>query len=81
MCACVKDSERLLWHQINVLTDTFAVLDILPDPPDGTPVIESITGKTITLSWKKPRRLDPSIGIIVHVFMYISFNLETVLVL
>lgn len=37
-------------------------LDILPDPPDGTPVIESITGKTITLSWKKPRRLDPSIG-------------------
>lgn len=36
--------------------------DILPDPPDGTPEIESITGKTITLSWKKPRRLDPSIG-------------------
>ncbi|XP_068186263.1 striated muscle preferentially expressed protein kinase [Antennarius striatus] len=37
------------------------VTDILPDPPDGTPVIESITGKAITLSWKKPRRLDPSI--------------------
>ncbi|KAK5861439.1 hypothetical protein PBY51_022836 [Eleginops maclovinus] len=37
------------------------VTDILPDPPDGTPVIESITGKTITLTWKKPRRLDPSI--------------------
>ncbi|XP_026127118.1 striated muscle preferentially expressed protein kinase-like isoform X3 [Carassius auratus] len=37
------------------------VTDILPDPPDGGPVIESITGKTITLSWKKPRRLDPSI--------------------
>ncbi|XP_021180754.2 striated muscle preferentially expressed protein kinase isoform X1 [Fundulus heteroclitus] len=37
------------------------VTDILPDPPDGTPVIESITGRTITLSWKKPRRLDPSI--------------------
>uniref|UniRef100_A0A3Q2DSB0 Striated muscle preferentially expressed protein kinase-like n=1 Tax=Cyprinodon variegatus TaxID=28743 RepID=A0A3Q2DSB0_CYPVA len=34
---------------------------ILPDPPDGIPVIENITGKTITLSWKKPRRLDPSI--------------------
>uniref|UniRef100_A0A3Q2QCW1 Striated muscle preferentially expressed protein kinase-like n=1 Tax=Fundulus heteroclitus TaxID=8078 RepID=A0A3Q2QCW1_FUNHE len=34
---------------------------ILPDPPDGTPVIESITGRTISLSWKKPRRLDPSI--------------------
>ncbi|KAM9851164.1 striated muscle preferentially expressed protein kinase [Aulostomus maculatus] len=37
------------------------VTDILPDPPDGTPVIESITGKILTLSWKKPRRLDPSI--------------------
>ncbi|KAK5614028.1 hypothetical protein CRENBAI_012256 [Crenichthys baileyi] len=37
------------------------VTDILPDPPDGIPVIESFTGKTITLSWKKPRRLDPSI--------------------
>ncbi|KAM4559276.1 striated muscle preferentially expressed protein kinase isoform 2-T2 [Odontesthes bonariensis] len=37
------------------------VTDILPDPPDGIPVIESITGKTITLSWKKPRRLDLSI--------------------
>ncbi|XP_077436691.1 striated muscle preferentially expressed protein kinase isoform X2 [Vanacampus margaritifer] len=37
------------------------VADILPDPPDGTPVIESITGKVITLSWRKPRRLDPSI--------------------
>ncbi|XP_041662707.1 striated muscle preferentially expressed protein kinase [Cheilinus undulatus] len=37
------------------------VTDILPDPPDGTPVIESITGKAIILSWKKPRRLDPSI--------------------
>ncbi|ROL50411.1 Striated muscle preferentially expressed protein kinase [Anabarilius grahami] len=39
------------------------VTDILPDPPDGAPVIESITGKTITLSWKKPRRLDPSIDL------------------
>eukprot|EP00066_Takifugu_rubripes_P021290 XP_011610556.1 PREDICTED: striated muscle preferentially expressed protein kinase [Takifugu rubripes] len=37
------------------------VTDILPDPPDGTPVIEAITGKTISLSWKKPKRLDPSI--------------------
>lgn len=44
----------------------FTSADILPDPPDGTPVIESITGKTITLSWKKPRRLDPSIGMQVH---------------
>lgn len=45
-----------------LLTSIFVILDILPDPPDGAPVIESITGKTITLSWKKPRRLDPSIG-------------------
>ncbi|XP_045560830.1 striated muscle preferentially expressed protein kinase [Salmo salar] len=37
------------------------VTDVLPDPPDGPPVIEAVTGKTITLSWKKPRRLDPSI--------------------
>ncbi|XP_057191382.1 striated muscle preferentially expressed protein kinase isoform X3 [Triplophysa rosa] len=37
------------------------VTDILPDPPDGAPVIESITGKTVTLIWKKPKRLDPSI--------------------
>ncbi|XP_017547020.2 striated muscle preferentially expressed protein kinase isoform X1 [Pygocentrus nattereri] len=37
------------------------VTDVLPDPPDGAPVIESITGKTITLCWKKPKRLDPSI--------------------
>lgn len=36
--------------------------DIVPDPPDGPPVIEAITGKTITLSWKKPKRLDPSFG-------------------
>ncbi|KAM3862019.1 striated muscle preferentially expressed protein kinase [Diretmus argenteus] len=37
------------------------ITDVLPDPPDGTPVVEAITGKTITLSWRKPRRLDPSI--------------------
>ncbi|KAM4609475.1 striated muscle preferentially expressed protein kinase [Polymixia lowei] len=37
------------------------ITDVLPDPPDGAPVIESITGKTVTLSWRKPRRLDPSI--------------------
>lgn len=36
--------------------------DIVPDPPDGPPVIEAITGKTITLSWKRPKRLDPSLG-------------------
>ncbi|XP_041637580.1 striated muscle preferentially expressed protein kinase isoform X2 [Cheilinus undulatus] len=34
------------------------VTDIIPDPPDGPPVIEAITGKTISLSWKKPKKLD-----------------------
>ncbi|XP_059895407.1 striated muscle preferentially expressed protein kinase isoform X2 [Gadus macrocephalus] len=37
------------------------VTDMLPDPPEGAPVVEAITGKTVTLSWRKPRRLDPSI--------------------
>ncbi|KAI1899475.1 hypothetical protein AGOR_G00062180 [Albula goreensis] len=37
------------------------VTDVLPDPPAGAPVVEGITGKTITLTWKKPRRLDPSL--------------------
>ncbi|XP_035802106.2 striated muscle preferentially expressed protein kinase isoform X13 [Amphiprion ocellaris] len=36
------------------------VTDIVPDPPDGPPLIEAITGKTITLSWKRPKRIDPS---------------------
>ncbi|XP_031707548.1 striated muscle preferentially expressed protein kinase-like isoform X2 [Anarrhichthys ocellatus] len=36
------------------------VTDIVPDPPDGPPVIEAITGKTISLSWKRPKRLDSS---------------------
>uniref|UniRef100_A0A3Q1J257 non-specific serine/threonine protein kinase n=1 Tax=Anabas testudineus TaxID=64144 RepID=A0A3Q1J257_ANATE len=36
------------------------VTDIVPDPPDGPPVIDAITGKTISLSWKRPKRLDPS---------------------
>uniref|UniRef100_I3K362 Striated muscle enriched protein kinase a n=1 Tax=Oreochromis niloticus TaxID=8128 RepID=I3K362_ORENI len=45
------------------------VTDIVPDPPDGPPVIEAITGKTITLSWKTPKRLDPSLdaGSLVYV--------------
>ncbi|XP_058888050.1 striated muscle-specific serine/threonine-protein kinase-like isoform X6 [Acipenser ruthenus] len=37
------------------------VTDVLPDPPDGPPVVEAITGKTVTLQWKKPKKLDPSI--------------------
>ncbi|KAG8004491.1 Striated muscle preferentially expressed protein kinase, partial [Nibea albiflora] len=36
------------------------VTDIVPDPPDGPPVVEAITGKTISLSWKRPKRLDSS---------------------
>ncbi|XP_044043059.1 striated muscle preferentially expressed protein kinase isoform X2 [Siniperca chuatsi] len=36
------------------------VTDIVPEPPDGPPVIEAITGKTISLSWKRPKRLDSS---------------------
>ncbi|XP_061633379.1 striated muscle preferentially expressed protein kinase isoform X3 [Phyllopteryx taeniolatus] len=35
------------------------VTDIVPDPPDGPPVIEAITGKTISLSWNKSKRLNP----------------------
>uniref|UniRef100_A0A1A8ETI8 non-specific serine/threonine protein kinase n=1 Tax=Nothobranchius korthausae TaxID=1143690 RepID=A0A1A8ETI8_9TELE len=37
------------------------VTDIVPDPPDGPPVIEAISGKTITLSWKPPKKLDCSL--------------------
>ncbi|XP_057194752.1 striated muscle preferentially expressed protein kinase isoform X3 [Triplophysa rosa] len=37
------------------------VADILPEPPDGPPVIESVTGRTVSLSWKRPKNLDSSI--------------------
>ncbi|KAM6893731.1 striated muscle preferentially expressed protein kinase-like [Xenentodon cancila] len=37
------------------------ITDIVPDPPDGPPAIETITGKTISLSWRRPKRLDPSL--------------------
>ncbi|KAM3585598.1 uncharacterized protein V6R79_022192 [Siganus canaliculatus] len=37
------------------------VTDVVPDPPDGPPVIEALTGKTITLGWKKPKKLDSSV--------------------
>ncbi|KAK7155110.1 hypothetical protein R3I93_009911 [Phoxinus phoxinus] len=33
----------------------------LPEPPDGLPVIGSVTGRTVSLSWKGPKKLDPSI--------------------
>lgn len=36
------------------------VTDIVPEPPDGPPEIEAITGKTISLSWKRPKRSDPA---------------------
>ncbi|XP_034466386.1 striated muscle preferentially expressed protein kinase isoform X2 [Hippoglossus hippoglossus] len=36
------------------------ITDIVPDPPDGPPVIEAITGKNISLSWRRPKRLDSS---------------------
>ncbi|XP_035984095.1 striated muscle preferentially expressed protein kinase isoform X4 [Fundulus heteroclitus] len=45
------------------------VTDIVPDPPDGPPVIEAITGKTITLSWKRPKRLDLSLDASSLLFM------------
>lgn len=47
---------------IFLITCIYFEIDIVPDPPDGPPVIEAITGKTITLSWKLPKRLDPSFG-------------------
>ncbi|MFT7807944.1 striated muscle preferentially expressed protein kinase isoform X2 [Arapaima gigas] len=37
------------------------VTDVLPDPPNGPPVVEAITGKIIILRWNKPKKLDPSI--------------------
>uniref|UniRef100_A0A667WLG6 Striated muscle enriched protein kinase a n=1 Tax=Myripristis murdjan TaxID=586833 RepID=A0A667WLG6_9TELE len=37
------------------------VTDVVPDALDGPPEIEAITGKTISLSWKRPKRLDPSL--------------------
>ncbi|XP_068504955.1 striated muscle preferentially expressed protein kinase isoform X3 [Syngnathus scovelli] len=36
------------------------VSDIVPDPPDGPPIIEAITGKTISLSWKRSKKINPS---------------------
>lgn len=44
--------------------------DIVPDPPNGPPVIEAITGKTVSLSWKRPKRLDPSFGRFIRLFIY-----------
>ena len=40
--------------------------DVVPDPPDGPPVIEAITGKNISLSWKKPKKVDPLFGTVTN---------------
>ncbi|KAM5124878.1 striated muscle preferentially expressed protein kinase-like, partial [Mantella aurantiaca] len=39
------------------------VTDVVPAPPDGAPVIASVTGKTVRLRWNPPRRLDPAIDL------------------
>lgn len=50
--------------------------DIVPDPPDGPPVIEAITGKTISLSWKRPKRLDPSSGRFIGLWDILHFFID-----
>ncbi|XP_028810152.1 striated muscle preferentially expressed protein kinase isoform X3 [Denticeps clupeoides] len=37
------------------------VADVVPEALDSPPVIEAITGRTISLSWTRPRNLDSSI--------------------
>ncbi|XP_069838652.1 striated muscle preferentially expressed protein kinase isoform X2 [Dendropsophus ebraccatus] len=37
------------------------VTDVVPNPPDGPPVITSVTGKVVKLRWNPPKRLDPTI--------------------
>ncbi|XP_075465724.1 striated muscle preferentially expressed protein kinase isoform X4 [Ascaphus truei] len=37
------------------------VADMVPTPPDGPPVITSVTGRIVKLRWKPPKRLDPAI--------------------
>ncbi|XP_075037113.1 striated muscle preferentially expressed protein kinase isoform X2 [Mixophyes fleayi] len=37
------------------------VTDVVPTPPDGPPIITSVTGKIIKLRWNPPKRLDPAI--------------------
>jgi len=41
----------------------------LPEPPDGPPLIGCVTGKTVSLSWKGPKNLDPSMGKFVCLFL------------
>ncbi|XP_075173221.1 striated muscle preferentially expressed protein kinase isoform X3 [Anomaloglossus baeobatrachus] len=37
------------------------VTDVVPTPPDGPPIITSVTGKVVKLRWNPPKRLDPAI--------------------
>uniref|UniRef100_UPI00398E4D6C striated muscle-specific serine/threonine-protein kinase-like n=1 Tax=Pristiophorus japonicus TaxID=55135 RepID=UPI00398E4D6C len=37
------------------------VSDVVPDPPNGPAVVAGVTGRTVTLKWNKPKKLDPSI--------------------
>ncbi|XP_043550461.1 striated muscle preferentially expressed protein kinase-like [Chiloscyllium plagiosum] len=37
------------------------VSDVIPDPPNGPAVVVAVTGRTVTLQWNKPKKLDPSI--------------------
>ncbi|XP_030064611.1 striated muscle preferentially expressed protein kinase [Microcaecilia unicolor] len=37
------------------------VTDVVPTPPDGPPTFSSVTGRVVTLIWKKPKRLDSAI--------------------
>uniref|UniRef100_A0A8B9M096 Striated muscle enriched protein kinase a n=1 Tax=Astyanax mexicanus TaxID=7994 RepID=A0A8B9M096_ASTMX len=52
------------------------VTDIIPDPPDGPPVVESISGRSITLSWKRPKCLDPFIGKCYSLFIACFFFVD-----
>ncbi|XP_018410415.1 PREDICTED: striated muscle preferentially expressed protein kinase [Nanorana parkeri] len=39
------------------------VTDVVPTPPDGPPIIASVTGKVVKLRWNTPKRLDPAIDL------------------
>ncbi|XP_073503449.1 striated muscle preferentially expressed protein kinase isoform X2 [Phyllobates terribilis] len=39
------------------------VTDVVPTPPDGPPIITSVTGKVVKLRWNPPKRLDPAIDV------------------
>ncbi|XP_044159571.1 LOW QUALITY PROTEIN: striated muscle preferentially expressed protein kinase [Bufo gargarizans] len=39
------------------------VTDMVPTPPDGPPIIVSVTGKVVKLRWNPPKRLDPAIDL------------------